>query len=175
MFSSNKVVKFNTIFTITLQVINPRRMREGYSNRSVCMWVCVSVSVTTPAVTYLVLYDANKVPLGFLWHFQGMYCADLVENTSFNSSDDICWPLWPSSLLDELLIDERDSDGFISRIVACSSSDSSCNLTDSSQITVGYRLRFLALLCTRSADLACTWYYYLITCNRISGYSLQLQ
>ena len=68
----------------------------------------------------------------------------------------------PSSLLDELSIDERDSDGFISRVIVCSSSDSS---TDSSQITVGYQLRFLALFCTRSADLACTWYYYLIACN----------
>ena len=29
--------------------------------------------------------------------------------------------------LDELSIDERDSDGFISRLVVCSSSDSSCN------------------------------------------------
>ena len=47
---------------------------------------------------------------------------------------------------DELSIDERDSDGFISRLVVCSSSDSSWNLTDSSQITVGYQLRFLALL-----------------------------
>ena len=93
---------------------------------------------------------------------------DFVENASFKSSGDICWPPWPSSLLDELSIDERDSDGFISRIVVCSSSDSSCNVTDSSQIIVGHQLRFLALLCmlcTKSADLACTWHYYLIACN----------
>ena len=45
------------------------------------------------------------------------------------------------------------------------SSDSSCNLTNSSLITVGYQLRFLALLCTRPTDLACTWYYYVMLCN----------
>ena len=74
-----------------------------------------------------------------------MNCVDFVENASFKSSGDICWPPWPSSLLDELSIDKRDSDGFISRLVVRSSSDSSYNLTDSSQITVGYQLRFLAL------------------------------
>jgi hypothetical protein len=41
--------------------------------------------------------------------------------------------LLPSSLLDELSIDERDSDRFISRLVVCRSSDSSC---DSSLLTV---------------------------------------
>ena len=58
------------------------------------------------------------------------------------------------SMTVELLIDKSDSDGFISRLVVCSSSDSSYNMTDSSLISVGYQLRFLALLC---ADLACTW------------------
>ena len=76
---------------------------------------------------------------------------------------------WCSSLLDELLIDERDSDGFILRLVVCSTSDSSYNLTDSSLISVGYQLRFLASLYTRSADLACTWYYYVIACNPYWG------
>ena len=33
------------------KVINPRRMREGYGSRSVCVSVCVSV--TAPAATYL--------------------------------------------------------------------------------------------------------------------------
>ena len=36
------------------------------------------------------LYNANKVPLGFLRHFQGMDCVDFIENASFKSSDDIC-------------------------------------------------------------------------------------
>ena len=45
------------------------------------------------------------------------------------------------------LIDERDSDCFISRFVECSSSDSSYCLTDLSMllVTIGYQLRFLAL------------------------------
>ena len=60
------------------------------------------------------------------------------------------------SLLIELTIDESDSNRFI--ILLCRSSDSSYNSTDSLLVTVGYQLRFLALLCTRSADLACTWY-----------------
>ena len=38
------------------EVINPRRMREGYGSRSVCVCVCVCVclSVTALAATYLV-------------------------------------------------------------------------------------------------------------------------
>ena len=60
-------------------------MHEGYGS---CF---MFVSITMPAATYLVkLYDANKEPLGFLWHFQGIYCVDLVENALFNSSGDIC-------------------------------------------------------------------------------------
>ena len=64
------------------------------------------------------------------------------------------------------LIDKRGSNGFISRVVVCSSSDSSYNLTDSSLISVGYQLSFLALLCTRSADLVCTWYYNIVACSQ---------
>ena len=60
--------------------------------------------------TWLTLYNVNKVPLGFLRHFQGMHC---VENTSFKSSGDICWPPWPSSLLDDLSIGKRDCDDII--------------------------------------------------------------
>ena len=35
-------------------MINPRRMREGYGGRFVCVCVCVCVSVTELAATYLV-------------------------------------------------------------------------------------------------------------------------
>jgi hypothetical protein len=74
-------------------------------------------------------------------------------------------------LLDKLSIDERESDRFISRLVVCRSSDSSSNLTDSSLFTVDYisttlpNLGFTFFVCTRSADLACTYYYYAIACN----------
>ena len=63
-------------------------MREGYGSRSVCVCMCVcyhaSCYVHVPG-----LHDANKVPLGFLRHFQGMNCVDFVENASFKSSGDI--------------------------------------------------------------------------------------
>ena len=60
-------------------------MREGYGSRSVCVCVCVSVCYHTSC--YIPgLYDANKVPLGFLWHLQGMNCVDFIENALFKSS-----------------------------------------------------------------------------------------
>ena len=74
-----------------------------------------------------------------------MYCVDFVENALFKSFGDIFRPPRPSSLLVEFSLDERDSSRFISRRLVCSSSDSSCNSTDSSLFTVGYQLRFLAL------------------------------
>ena len=46
---------------------------------------------------------------------------------------------------DELSVDKRDSDHFISRTIVRRSSDSSYNCTDSSLVTVGYQLHFLAL------------------------------
>ena len=55
-------------------------MRKGYGSRSVC------VSVIMPAATYLHgLYDANKAPLGFSRHLQGMNCVDFIENALFKS------------------------------------------------------------------------------------------
>ena len=62
-----------------------------------------------------------------------------VENALLKSSGR---PPLPSSLLDELLVNERDSDCFISRRLVCRSSDTrtSYNLTDSSLVTVGYQL-----------------------------------
>ena len=50
-------------------IINPRRMREGYGSRSVCVCMCVSVclSVTTLTATYLVCESklrCYKVPYG---------------------------------------------------------------------------------------------------------------
>ena len=42
-------------------------------------------------------------------------------------------------LLNELLMDKRDSDGFFSRRLECRSNNRSYNLTDSSLITVDYQ------------------------------------
>ena len=125
--------------------------REGYDNSSVCVSVCYQANCHI-----LGLYVQNKVPLGFSWQLQPTICVDFVENGLFKSSGDICWPPLPFSLLDELSINERDSDRFIKGLVVCRSSDSSCNSTDSSLLSVDYQLRFLAtfFVCTRSADLA---------------------
>ena len=45
-------------------IINPRRMREGYYNRSVCLSVCYHTSCYVP---YLCI--ESKVTLGFSWRF----------------------------------------------------------------------------------------------------------
>ena len=63
----------------------PRCMRKGYGSRSVCECVCYRASSYIPC-----LYVENKVPLGFLWHFQDMRCVALIENALFKSSGDIC-------------------------------------------------------------------------------------
>ena len=72
-------------------------------------------------------------------------------------------------LMIELLIDERDSNGFISRIVVtkCVALANMYNFTDSTLITVGYRLCFLALPRLYFVLDLCTWYYCLIACNHI--------
>ena len=108
----------------------------------------VRLSVTELAATYLGLY---KVPLDFFWHFHDMYCAGFVENTLFKSSGNFYWWFLTTSQW------IRDGDRFISSRLAYRYSNSSYNWTESSLVTVGYQLRFLALLHpTRSADLACT-------------------
>ena len=57
-------------------------MREG-----TVVVLCVYFNIITPAATFLV---ADKAPLGFSRHLQGMNCVDFVENASFKSSGDIC-------------------------------------------------------------------------------------
>ena len=93
------------------------------------------------------LYVENKVLLSFLWRSQDMYCVDLVGNALFKSSGDICWSPLPSSLLDELLVNKRDSDGFFSRRLVSRSSDRSYNSTDSSLNTVN-SVSFLTSMCS---------------------------
>ncbi len=63
--------------------------------------------------------------------FQDFCRVAFAENTTFKSSGVICWSLPPSSLLGELSMDKKDSNGFFSRSVVCRSSDSSYNSTDS--------------------------------------------
>ena len=104
------------------------------------MCVCYYASCYIPC-----LYVENMVLLGFSWHFQHMHCVDFVEVTLFKSSDDIFQPPPPSSLLDKLLVDSRDSDGFFSRKLVCRSSDSSYNSIDKLLIIVDYQQGSLPL------------------------------
>ena len=63
--------------------INPRRMREGYDSHTMCVYYNASCYIPG-------LYDANKVPFGFLRHFQGLNYVDFAENTSLKSFGRIC-------------------------------------------------------------------------------------
>jgi hypothetical protein len=81
-----------------------------------------------------------------------MYCVDLPENALFSSYGVICVQPLPSKLPGELSMETMNISGLFSRYEVCSFSDSCYN---SSLVTVDYQLSFLAILCTRSADLAC--------------------
>ena len=53
--------------------------------------LCVSLSTCYCASCYIPhLYVQNKVPLGFLWHFQDKHGVAFVENALFISFGDIC-------------------------------------------------------------------------------------
>ena len=52
VFKRSICVVYLTKYVYSSQLVNPRRMREGYGSRFVCE--CVCVSVTTLAATYLV-------------------------------------------------------------------------------------------------------------------------
>ena len=127
-------------------------MREGYSSHPMCVPVCYWASCYIPR-----LYVESWVPLGFLCCSQHMHCVDFIENALFKSSGEICWSPLPSSLLDELSMDKRDSNGFFSRRLACRTNDRSYNSTDSSLVTVDYQQCLLACLCSKTADQASAW------------------
>jgi hypothetical protein len=134
-----------------LVLINPRRACAKRVTVVLCVCYCSNCH----------LYVENKVPLGFSWQCQRMYCVDFVEHALFKSSGDICWSP-PFSPLDDLSVDETDSDQFISRLIVQvrRSSDSSYNSNESSLLTVDYQPLFLDFffVCTKSADLACACY-----------------
>ena len=98
-------------------------------------------------VCYIRLRSENKVPLSFLWHVLDMYCVDFFENALFRSSGDICCAPLLCLLLIELSMNKRDSDGFFSRRLVCTTSDSSYKSTDSSLVTLYYQLCFLPFVC----------------------------
>ena len=105
--------------------------------------------------THLVFFVEIQVSLDFPCSFQHMPCVDFTENTLFNSSGDIYWSPLPSSLLGQLLMDKRDSDGFFSSRLVCRTSDSSYNSTDSSLVTIDYQQSFMAsdfFVCNKTAN-----------------------
>ena len=149
-------------------------MHKGYRSRSVYVCVCVSVCVSVTMLTGIFFIEI-QVSLGFPCCFQRIHCVDFAENALFKSFSDICWLPLPSSLLDQLSVDKRDSGGFFSSRLVCRTSDSSYNSTDSSLVTVDYQQSFMAsdfFVCSKTADHACQAYThtcmacYVITCNR---------
>ena len=109
------------------RLINPQRMREGYSAHLVC--VCYQASC-------YIIYMLK------VWYHL-TFCADL----------NVCWSPLPYSLPVKLSMDKRDSDGFFLRRLACRTNDWSYNSSDSSLITVDYRQSFLAcFLNSKTAD-----------------------
>ena len=87
-----------TIITI-INIINPQRMQ--LYTRSLCVYVYYHASCYIPG-----LYDANKGAIRLFTAFLKYECVNFIENALFKSSGDIYWPLWPSLLLDEQLIDK---------------------------------------------------------------------
>ena len=65
--------------------INPRRMREGYGSRSVCVSVCYHASCYIPR-----LRVQTAVLQGSLWRSERMICVDFAENVLFSSFGVIC-------------------------------------------------------------------------------------
>jgi hypothetical protein len=131
---------------------------KGYDSRSVYVSVCYQANLPHTLFTH---WRQGTDRLFMPFQHNNMHCVDVIENALFKSSGNNCWPHLPSLLLDELSIDERDSDRLISSLVVCRSSNSSCNLTDSSLLTVDCELCFLALLSLCVLDLL-IWH----ACNR---------
>ena len=112
--------------------------------------LCVCLHVHWPSCYTSHWYVKSLVPLGFLCHFQCLYCVNLIENAYSKvlarSADHhylLCFLMnsrWT-----------RDSDGFFSRRLTHRTSDSSYNLTGSSLVKVDchYQQSFLAFfLCS---------------------------
>ena len=103
-----------------------------------CVCVCYHTMYYIPP-----FFTDIHVSLGLLCCFQCMHCVDFVEDALFKSNGNICWsPLPP--FLDQLSMDKRNSNGFFSSRLVCRTSDSSCNSTDWSLVTVDYQPSFMA-------------------------------
>ena len=69
-----------------MHVINPQHKRKGYDSRSVCVCYHTICSYYIPCLYMCV---EKLMSLSFLWHFQGMYCADFIENALLKSFGNI--------------------------------------------------------------------------------------
>ena len=81
MYTCTVRVNVSYLTMSTVYIINPRRMREGYGSRFVC--VCVCLSVTALAATYLVCMSKlrhHRVPcrllkLCIVWISLKIFCS----------------------------------------------------------------------------------------------------
>ena len=74
-----------------------------------------------------------------------MYCVDFFENALFWSSGDTCCAPLPSSLLNELSMNKRYSNGFFSRRLVCRTCGSYYHSTGSSLVIANCQLKLCAL------------------------------
>jgi hypothetical protein len=126
-------------------------MRKGYCSRFVCVCVCVYYRATCYRRCF---YVSNAVLYGSLPRLDCMYYVDLAENTPFESSGVICRSPPLSLLLDELLMNKRDSNGFFSTRRVSMARDRFNKTTGSSLIVAHWQISFLAY-CWHGNILAC--------------------
>ena len=142
-------------------------MHEGYGCRSVCVCVCVFVCVcvcvyvcvcvcnTTLTAPYLVFrQNSGVIMLSMLF---SMYALCGFRWKHVIQKFWLCWSPLPSSLLGQLSVDKRNSNGFFSSGLVCRTSDSSYNSTDSSLVAVDFQQSFVAshfFVCSKTADRA---------------------
>ena len=88
------------------------RMRKGYSSCCVCVYVCLCVSITVLAATYLVYKSqigCYKVPCGvsnvcIVWILLKTLCSPVLASFAYNRC-------LASTLSDETLMDRMNNSG----------------------------------------------------------------
>jgi hypothetical protein len=87
-------------------------MRRSFT--VVVLSVCLSVCLLPRDLLPTSFVRQKQSFIGLFMTFQGFCHVAFTENASFKSSGVICWSPPPSSLLGELSMDKRDSNGFFS-------------------------------------------------------------
>ena len=62
-------------------------MHEGYGSRSVCVYICVSVTMLTATYMYIPCLQVQNAVFMFLGCSKHVYCVDIAENALFSSFD----------------------------------------------------------------------------------------